>query len=449
MESGRWRAPAVHGPVRARLRLPGSKSITNRALVLAALSSAPSVVRGPLKARDTTLAAAALRAMGCGVLESGTDLSVSPGSLSPGSSVSLDVGNAGTVMRFLPAVAALTPASVSFDGDPRARERPVGALLTALRALGVSIDDGGRGALPFTVHGAGAVRGGPVVLDASGSSQLVSGLLLAAPRFSEGVEVRHSGPPVPSLPHIEMTLRMLQIAGAEVSSAGKPRPNNWTVRPGRINLGDFTVEPDLSNAGPFLAAALVTGGSVTIADWPQTLPGGQPPQTPPQENQGSLQAADAILGVLTEMGASCSLGPDGLTVTGSGTVNGIEADLRDIPELCLPLTAVAALASGPSTFTGVGHTRAQETDRLAAIAKEINALGGDITERPDGLAVNPRPLRAEPGHFFESYDDHRMVMAAAVLGLAVPGIEVLNAATVGKTFPDFPVVWGELVGSGR
>jgi 3-phosphoshikimate 1-carboxyvinyltransferase len=391
------------------------------------------VVRGPLKARDTTLAAAALRAMGCGVLESGTDLSVSPGSLSPGSSVSVDVGNAGTVMRFLPAVAALTPASVSFDGDPRARERPVGALLTALRALGVSIDDDGRGALPFTVHGTGAVRGGPVVLDASGSSQLVSGLLLAAPRFSEGVEVRHSGPPVPSLPHIEMTLRMLEIAGAEVSSAGEPRPNAWTVRPGHLNLGDFTVEPDLSNAGPFLAAALVTGGSVTIADWPRD----------------SLQAADAILGVLTEMGASCSLGPDGLTVTGSGTVNGIEADLRDIPELCLPLTAVAALASGPSAFTGVGHTRAQETDRLAAIAKEINALGGNVTERPDGLAVNPRPLRAEPGHAFESYDDHRMVMAAAVLGLAVPGIEVLNAATVGKTFPDFPAVWGELVRSGR
>ncbi|HEX6452644.1 MAG TPA: 3-phosphoshikimate 1-carboxyvinyltransferase [Trebonia sp.] len=449
MESGRWKAPAAHGPVCARPRLPGSKSITNRALVLAALSSAPSVVRGPLKARDTTLAAAALRAMGCGVLESGTDLSVSPGSPSPGSSVSVDVGNAGTVMRFLPAVAALTSASVSFDGDPRARERPIGALLTALRVLGVSIDDGGRGALPFTVHGAGAARGGPVIIDASGSSQLVSGLLLAAPRFSEGVEVRHSGPPVPSLPHIEMTLRMLQIAGAEVSSAGEPRPNSWTVRPGRINLGDFTVEPDLSNAGPFLAAALVTGGSVTIADWPQTHPGGQPPQTPPQENQGSLQAADAILGVLTEMGASCSLGPDGLTVTGSGTINGIEADLRDIPELCLPLTSVAALASGPSVFTGVGHTRAQETDRLAAIAKEINALGGDITEQPDGLAVNPRPLRAEPGHAFESYDDHRMVMAAAVLGLAVPGIEVLNAATVGKTFPDFPAVWGELVGSGR
>lgn len=433
MESGRWRAPAAHGPVRARPRLPGSKSITNRALVLAALSATPSVIRGPLKARDTTLAAAALRVMGCGVLESGTDLSVSPASLPPGASVSVDVGNAGTVMRFLPAVAALSPASVSFDGDPRARERPVGALLAALRSLGVSIDDGGRGALPFTVHGAGTVRGGPVTLDASGSSQLVSGLLLAAPRFAEGVEVRHSGPPVPSLPHIEMTLRMLELAGADVSASGGPRPDTWRVRPGPLNLGDFTVEPDLSNAGPFLAAALVTGGSVTIADWPRD----------------SFQAADGILAVLTDMGAACSFGDDGLTVTGSGVISGIEADLRDIPELCLPLTAVAALASGPSVFTGVGHTRAQETDRLAAIAKEINALGGDVTEQPDGLAVNPRPLRAEPGHAFESYDDHRMVMAAAVLGLAVPGVEVLNAATVGKTFPDFTSAWAELVESGR
>ena len=430
MESGRWRAPAAHGPVRARPRLPGSKSITNRALVLAALSSSPSVIKGSLKARDTTLAAAALRVMGRQITESGTDLRVSPGSPPPGVAVSVDVGNAGTVMRFLPAVAALLDAPVSFDGDPRARERPVGALLTALRELGVSIDDGGRGALPFTVRGSGAVRGGPVVLDASGSSQLVSGLLLAAPRFREGVEVRHSGPPVPSLPHIEMTLRMLELAGAEVSSAGEPRPDAWRVRPGQLDLGDFTVEPDLSNAGPFLAAALVTGGSVTIADWPRD----------------SLQAADAILAVLTGMGASCSLGADGLTVSGSGTINGIEADLRDIPELCLPLTSVAALASGPSAFTGVGHTRAQETDRLAAIAKEINALGGDVAEQPDGLTVNPRPLRAGPGHAFDSYDDHRMVMAAAVLGLAVPGIEVLNAATVGKTFPDFTAVWDQLVG---
>jgi 3-phosphoshikimate 1-carboxyvinyltransferase len=431
MDSGRWRAPAAQGPVRATLRLPGSKSITNRALILAALSESPSVVRGVLKARDTSLATAALRALGATIHSRGADVGLQPGAPAPGRTVRVDVGNAGTVMRFLPAVAALAPAAVAFDGDPRARERPVGALLSALRTLGVSIDDGGRGALPFTVHGTGSVAGGPVTLDASGSSQLVSGLLLAAPRFAGGVSVRHSGPPVPSLPHIEMTMRMLRGAGAvvEADSSGGGRPDFWRVEPGPLDLGDFTVEPDLSNAGPFLAAALVTGGSVTIRHWPAD----------------SLQAAGAILDVITRMGGSVSAGGEGLTVTGSGAINGIDADLRDIPELCLPLTAVAALASGPSSFTGVGHTRAQETDRLAAIAKEINAVGGDVTETPDGLSVRPRPLRAPAGHAFESYDDHRMVMAGAVLGLGVPGIEVVNAATVGKTFPDFTAVWDGLV----
>jgi 3-phosphoshikimate 1-carboxyvinyltransferase len=237
---------------------------------------------------------------------------------------------------------------------------------------------------------------------------------------------------VPSIPHIEMTAAMLRQAGAEVESFGDPRPTRWRVRPGQLDLGDFTVEPDLSNAGPFLAAALVTGGTVTIADWPAV----------------SLQASDAILEVLTLAGASCSLGDDGLTVTGTGVINGIEADLRDIPELCLPLAAVAALASGPSRLTGVGHTRKQETDRLAAITKEINALGGDVTEYPDDLEIRPRPLRAPAGHAWDSYNDHRMVMAAAVLGLAVPGIEVLNAATVGKTFPGFPALWADMLSPG-
>jgi len=430
MDSGRWRAPEARGPVRRTLRLPGSKSISNRALLLAALSDGPSVVRGVLKARDTSLAIAALRVLGCSVEGEGTDLAISPGSVAPGTPVSVDVGNAGTVMRFLPAVAALSQASVAFDGDPRARERPVGALLSALRTLGVTIDDGGRGALPFTIRGSGSVRGGAVTLDASGSSQLVSGLLLAAPRFDEGVAVRHEGPPVPSLPHIEMTVRMLRDAGAEVEAGAGERPDFWQVRQGSLRLGDFTVEPDLSNAGPFLAAALVTGGTVTIADWPAN----------------SLQAADAILEVLTRIGASYAAGDDGLTITGSGTIRGIRADLRDVPELCLPLAAVAALADGPSVLSGVGHIRLQETDRLAAIAKELDAIGGDVTETEDSITIRPRPLRVPAGHAWDSYNDHRMVMAGAVLGLAVPGIEVLNVATVAKTFPDFTQLWGQLVG---
>ena len=277
------------------MRLPGSKSISNRALMLAALSDSPSMLRGLLKARDTSLAVAALRVLGCSLESDGTDLAVSGGSLAAGSAVSVDVGNAGTVMRFLPAVAALSAASVAFDGDPRARERPVGALLGALRTLGVAIDDGGRGALPFTIRGSGAVRGGAVTLDASGSSQLVSGLLLAAARFDLGVEVHHEGPPVPSLPHIEMTVRMISDAGADVEvGAGDARTSGGSG-PGASTSGTSRVEPDLSNAGPFLAAALVTGGSVTIRDWPSD----------------SLQAADAILDVLTRMGGVVSSGPEG------------------------------------------------------------------------------------------------------------------------------------------
>jgi 3-phosphoshikimate 1-carboxyvinyltransferase len=429
MESGSWQAPTATGPARASLALPGSKSITNRALVLAALSDEPSRISGPLWARDTRLAAEALRLLGTSIEEYPAGITVSPGQPAAGAELALDVGNSGTTMRFLPAVAALTQAHATFDGDVRARERPIGELLGGLRGLGADIDDGGRGALPFTINGAGSLPGGTVTLDASGSSQFISGLLLAAPRFGHGAVVRHEGPPVPSAPHIEMTVRMLRDAGAEVEvEAGDGRPGAWRVRPGRLNLGDFMVEPDVSNAGPFLAAALVTGGTITIPAWPAR----------------SLQAAEAILDVLTRMGASASVTGDGLTISGDGTINGIEADLRDISELAPVLTAAATQASSPSVFTGLAHTRRHETDRLAALAKEINALGGDVTEMPDGLRITPRPMRAE-GRPFDSYDDHRMVMAAAVLGLAVPGIEVLNVATVGKTFPTFTTVWADML----
>jgi 3-phosphoshikimate 1-carboxyvinyltransferase len=441
-----WAAPSAAGPVRARVRLPASKSITNRALVLAALSDRPARITNPLRARDTLLAAGALAAMGTEIADVGTtDWRVTAGQPAAGSRVGVDVGNAGTVMRFLPAVAALTSAEVVFDGDARARQRPVAPILAALAALGARIDDGGRGAMPFTVLGHGTVRGGTVTLDASGSSQLISGLLLAAPRFDEGIEVRHDGPPVPSAPHIAMTVRMLRAAGADVTemrSGSGPgteasgtggsggRPDAWRVRPGRLDMGTVAVEPDLSNAGPFLAAALVTGGTISVPGWPRD----------------SLQAAGRILDVLARMGARSDVGADGLTISGTGTIRGITADLRDIAELAPVLTATAALAQTPSVFTGLAHTRGHETDRLAALAKEINALGGDVTELPDGLQIRPRPLRARADGPFGSYDDHRMVMAAAVLGLAVPGIRVANAQTVAKTFPEFSRRWAEMLG---
>jgi 3-phosphoshikimate 1-carboxyvinyltransferase len=443
-----WASPVASGPVSARVQLPASKSVTNRALVLAALSDGPSVIANPLRARDTALAAGALRALGSEItlgpeitqgsvarlgseiIDSRTSWRVTPGYPAPGSAVRVDLGNAGTVMRFVPGLAALTSATVTFDGDERIRLRPIGPILEALRQLGADIDDGGRGAAPFTVHGHGAVRGGRVVVDASGSSQLVSGLLLAAPRFDEGIEVRHEGPPVPSAPHIAMTVRMLRAAGASVEEVSIPggRPEAWLVRPGRLYLGSVTVEPDLSNAGPFLAAALVTGGSITIPDWPRD----------------SLQGAGPILDVLGQMGAWSAVSADGLTIRGSGRVRGITADLRDVNELAPVLTAAATMADSPSVFTGLAHTRMHETDRLAALAKEINALGGDITEFPDGLQIRPKPLHA--GEPFGTYDDHRMVMAAAVLGLAVPGLRVAGAGTVAKTFPDFTDVWAAMLG---
>jgi 3-phosphoshikimate 1-carboxyvinyltransferase len=439
---GRWAAPAAAGPVRARLAVPGSKSMTNRALVLAALADGPGTVAGPLQARDTLLMRAALTALGATITDSplydpdpagpAPSWHVVPGQ--PGADAVVDVGNAGTVLRFAPAVAALTSVSAAFHGDARAAERPVGPMLTALRELGAVIDDGGRGSLPFTVHGSGSLPGGAVTLDASASSQFVSGLLLAAPRFDKGAEIRHRGGRAPSAPHIAMTVGMLRDAGAEVETwardSGTPAGTHdtWRVHPGAIGHHDVIVQPDLSNAVPFLAAALVTGGAVTIAGWPAQ----------------TWQPAAQILGLLAAFGADCTLGVTGLTVTGTGRIRPVTADLADLSESAPVAVALAALADGPSRLTGIGHIRRHETDRLAALATEIGALGGDVTELPDGLAIRPRPLRAT-GRPFASYDDHRMVMAAAVLGLAVPGLEVANAATVGKTFPAFTRLWASML----
>jgi 3-phosphoshikimate 1-carboxyvinyltransferase len=442
--AGIWVTPAAAGPVAARVTVPGSKSITNRALILAALASGPTRITGPLRARDTDLMTAAITALGAtvtpdpGTAEEGGDaapdghdgLLVEPGWGDAPATV--QVGNAGTVIRFVPPAAVLARADVAFEGDPRASERPVGPLLAALAQLGAAISDGGRPAVPFTVHGRGQLPGGTVTLDASGSSQLVSGLLLAAPRYGKGAEIRHEGPPVPSAPHIAMTVAMLRAAGAEVEvgAAGGQHPvgDVWRVHPGELAPGVIAVEPDLSNAAPFLAAAMVTGGTVTIAGWPAA----------------SLQAAGLILDTLAAMGATAEPVPGGLRVSGTGTITGITADLSEIGELTPVLVALAALADGPSEFTGVGHIRTHETDRLAALAGEIGALGGAVTERPDGLRIEPRPLRAD-GAVFDSHDDHRLVMAAAVLGLAVPGLRVGHAATVGKTFPRFGAVWQQML----
>ncbi len=441
-EPADWQAPTARGPVGGTVRLPGSKSITNRALVLAALADAPATIVGPLQARDTELMTAAITALGADVATSGPADSAGPATgqpvwtVTPGwrsGRVRVDVGNAGTVLRFVPPAAALAAADVEFDGDPRARERPVSELLAGLRQAGVEISDDGRGALPFVLRGRGHVAGGAVTLDASSSSQLVSGLMLAAPRYSRGLEIRHHGARVPSAQHIAMTAAMLTRAGADVEvTSTRPDdglPDGWRVSRARLTPGTIAVEPDLSNAAPFLAAAVVTSGHLTISGWPAV----------------SLQAAGQIIDVLSQLGATCWHDSDGLHVEGTGKIRGITADLRDVSEVAPVLTAVAALADSPSVLTGIGHMRLHESDRLAALAAEIGALGGDVTELPDGLAVRPRPLRAAAVPF-DSHDDHRLVMTAAVLGLVVPGLRIHNAGTVGKTFPEFRTSWLQMLG---
>ncbi|GAA0947898.1 3-phosphoshikimate 1-carboxyvinyltransferase [Actinocorallia libanotica] len=416
----RWNAPVASGPLKAVVELPGSKSMTNRALILAAQAAEPSVLRGALRSRDTLLMAAALRALGVGVDDEGTDWRVTPAP--PSAPAAVDCGLSGNVMRFVPPLAARAAGPVSFDGDPHARVRPMGPLLEALRALGVAVADGRRGLLPFTLAGTGAVEGGRVTIDASGSSQLVSGLLLSAPGYARGIEVRHEGPPVPSAPHLEMTVRMLRDAGAEVETGD----DVWRVAPGPLRGGEYVIEPDLSNAAQFLAAAVVTGGSVTVRNWPSA----------------TVQPGDRLRELLPLMGGEAELSGGDLTVRGTGRIRGIDADLSDAPEVAQVLAMVAALADGPSRFTGIAHIRGHETDRLAALVAEITRLGGDAEELPDGLVIRPRPLH---GGVFHTYDDHRMVMAAATLGLAVPGVEVENPGTVGKTLPEFLDLWTNML----
>ncbi len=421
MSAPLWPAPTATGPVRATVSLPGSKSVTNRALLLSALADGPGVVRLALRSRDSDLMADALRKLGATMTPSnesasGSDWAVTPGPVVGGARI--DVGLAGTVMRFVPPMAALADGEVFFDGDPHARKRPMGTILGALRDLGAQVTGD---ALPFTIRG--PLRGGEVTLDASGSSQFLSGLLLTAARFERGVTVRHVGPPIPSQPHIRMTVLMLREFGVRIDDS---EPDVWRVEPGPIRARDFTVEPDLSNAAPFLAAAMVTGGSVTIPGWPAE----------------TTQPGDQLRQLLADMGASVELTADGLTVTGTGRVAGIEADLRDVAELTPTIAALAALADSPSRISGVAHIRGHETDRLAALVTEINALGGDAKETEDGLEINPRPLS---GGAFHSYADHRMATAGAVIGLAVPGVEVEDIATTGKTLPEFASMWADML----
>ncbi len=424
-----WPAPHATAPVHATVTVPGSKSQTNRTLILAALAATggqgPSAISGALRSRDTDLMIGALRELGIDITGDGPELTVS-GSLNPPADTRIDCGLAGTVLRFVPPLAALSNAGVLFDGDEQARARPIAPLLDALRGLGVAIDGDG---LPFWVRGRGAVAGGPVRIDASASSQFVSGLLLCGAAFDSGLEVLHTGASVPSAPHIEMTVTMLRQAGVAVDDS---TANRWAVAPGPIAARSWAVEPDLSNAVPFLSAAVVTGGVVRITDWPTV----------------SVQPDDTIIGILRLLGTTVHQSDSELQIRGASSYGGFDIDLHDVGELAPSVAALAALAApgSVSRLTGIAHLRGHETDRLAALRTEINALGGDCTETADGLVITATPLHAGVWH---SYADHRMATAGAIIGLRTPGVAVEDIATTAKTLPDFPRLWTSMLSDGE
>ena len=418
-----WPAPfRGYKPVHSRVTIPGSKSVTNRALILAAQADSPSTIRRPLISRDSELMSGGLQAMGVKIEGSNDAWVVTPSTLQ--GPARIDVGNAGTVMRFLPPLAALAHGDISFDGDPRSYERPLGPVIKALEELGIEIEHGGRYSLPMVIKATGSIPGGELTIDASASSQFLSALLLVAPSMTNGITVHHRGGSLPSMPHIDMTVQMLQHFGATVRV--DKEAESWRVEPGVLRGQDLVIEPDLSNASPFLSIAMACGGSITIADWPQS----------------TTQPGDQLREIFTRMGAAVELNDDGLTLTGGSSIHGIDIDLHDVGELTPSIAALAALADSPSHLRGIGHLRLHETDRLAALTREINSLGGTVVEEETALHITPSPLH---GGVFHTYEDHRLATAGAVIGLVVPDILIENVATTRKTLTDFPGLWNSLV----
>ena len=370
----------------------------------------------------------ALRALGVGVqLVAGTglygdDIVVTPHWPLGGNAV-VDCGQAGTVMRFVAALGGFAKGDVTLTAHESALHRPMGAMIKALRDVGVDIDDGGHWALPFTVRGHGHVRGGEVVMDASASSQFVSGLLLAAPRFDVGLRLIHSGDRLPSIPHIDMTVEALAHRGVHVE---RPATGEWVVPAGPIRGKDVAIEPDLSNAAPFLGAAMIAGGSVTVRGWPVH----------------STQPGAMLTDILTLMGARAVRRGGALTVTAGSRIQGVDLDLSAAGELTPTIFALAAFADAPTTLYGIGHIRGHETDRIAALIGELRALGGEAHELEDGIRIVPRELH---GGRWRAHHDHRLATTGALIGLAVPGVEVDDIGTTAKTMPEFPQLWQNML----
>jgi len=417
-----WHAPTINGAINSTLEIPGSKSATNRAFVLAALGDKNSIITNPLFARDTNLMLEALEKLGCNVVKKSNSVEISP-MKKDHSEISIDVGLAGTVMRFVPPLAALSSGTSHFDGDERARNRPMKTLIESLKKLNVKVIDNHQGKLPFSIISDGQITGGEIEIDASESSQFISALMLVGAKFKNGLTIKHVGQNLPSLPHIEMTIEMLKEVGVKTNQINT---TTWRIDNQNINSKNWVVEPDLSNAGPFLAAAMVTKGEIKINDWPLQ----------------TTQAGNSWIEILSLMGANIQLNSKQLILKNDSEIKGINYNLNDVGELTPVLVAISLFANSKSEFTGISHLRGHETDRLAALVENITAIGGDAKETEDGLIINPKQLH---GGVWKAFDDHRMATAGAVIGLKVKDIYVDDIATTAKTLPNFEEMWNKMV----
>ena len=417
-----WSAPTPVAMINAVCPVPGSKSESNRALVLGALGDGPSRLSGVLEARDTELMIAGLRHLGVRIqLDHDEAVVTPPEHFVP---AKIDCGLAGTVARFLPPLAALSGGECSFFGDPKMSERPIAPLLDGLRQLGASCSSEH---VPFSISAPDGLTGREVRIDSSGSSQFISGLLLSAARFPNGLVLHHVGDSVPSLPHIEMSVSMLAQRGVRVSNSGM----TWTVEPGTISSLDQRIEPDLSNAAAFLLAGVITGGRVTVPAWPSK----------------TTQPGDLIRGVLDKVGAHSELTKDGLSAWSSEDLSGVDLDMSSASELTPVVAALAVFCNGTTRITGVGHIRGHETNRIEAIVDELNAIGVTASELADGIQIEGIGSHGSlsPRRPFKTYADHRMVHLGALLALKCSNLEVEDPKAASKTMPDFVERWTKMV----
>jgi 3-phosphoshikimate 1-carboxyvinyltransferase len=417
-------------PVRGSVRPPGSKSITNRAFVCAALARGPSVLSGVLDSQDTRVMAAGLAALGIPVAadwEAGTVRVAGAGGAIPAATATIDCAASGTTMRFLSAVCSLGNGVYRLDGTPRMRQRPIDDLLEPLRGLGIEAVAESPGGCPPVVIRSRGLPGGRIAVRGTTSSQFASGLALAAPCAASETTIEFTGRLV-SLPYLEMTRRVLEAFGGRCQPTA---PHTWVIPATGYTGRDYAIEPDASAASYFLAAAAITGGCVRVEGLSRA------------SMQGDVAFADALarMGCGVDWQEPCAAAPQGSVTVSGRAERGIDIDMNAISDTVPTLAAVALFAATPTTIRDVAHIRDKETDRIGDLVRELHRLGCRVDERPDGLTIHPGPLH---GASIATYDDHRMAMSMSLAGLRIPGVVIENPACVGKTFPGYWDVLADL-----